>query len=338
MVLELRLNLIAFYCRCARFFFTSDILESWSRLVVEEYNFATRNSLLVLLGLNDFRGDLVSFSNDRVLWKANFCVLAARLMSVPRRPFMWADMYSLQLMFSVHEEPVFFAPVYGCMYTAPGTQNCSVYPHVPLLSRIRQIDGNVAAAQKHFTVVPIFAFNALQFGLLSSENNGRLDVDLCTDLAKETTMAAATLECFRKEPYLQVVVGESHVGVLPFQEGHCASHDLCRLQGATDTAADKESHRCPGCGEGVHAGCGYVNSAVVPIVDSTTCHTCFSKFGKVFIGHVDPDFVPYADKPTEKKKKEGRIRTTKSREIHITTPVVRVHRTTTQLPPNHRLF
>jgi hypothetical protein len=48
MALELRLNLVAFYRRCARYPFTSSILETWSQLALEEYNYAVENDLAYL--------------------------------------------------------------------------------------------------------------------------------------------------------------------------------------------------------------------------------------------------------------------------------------------------
>jgi hypothetical protein len=66
MSLELRLNVIAFYQRCARFPFTSPLLEYWSTLAIEEYEYAVANDLVASLGLSDFNGDLVPFTETRL--------------------------------------------------------------------------------------------------------------------------------------------------------------------------------------------------------------------------------------------------------------------------------
>jgi hypothetical protein len=68
MSLELKLNVVAFYLRCAHFPFTSPLLEYWSLLAIEEYKYAVAEDLLTSLGLSGFKGYLHSFSKDLLQW------------------------------------------------------------------------------------------------------------------------------------------------------------------------------------------------------------------------------------------------------------------------------
>jgi hypothetical protein len=65
MALHLRLNLAAFYHRCARFPFTSDTMVEWSILVVvvEEYEYLVKTKTVAHMGLSEFHV-LPSFLKD----------------------------------------------------------------------------------------------------------------------------------------------------------------------------------------------------------------------------------------------------------------------------------
>jgi hypothetical protein len=83
MALHLRLNLAAFYHRCACFPFTSDTMVEWSILVVEEYEYLmVKTKTVAQMGLLEFRV-LPSFLKDRLQWKDNFTLLGRRLMNAP---------------------------------------------------------------------------------------------------------------------------------------------------------------------------------------------------------------------------------------------------------------
>ena len=308
MALELRLNLIAFYLRCAHFRFTSDILDAWSSNVVEEFQYAETKSLLPTLGLNGFRGDLESITAEPVLWQANFRLLASRLQSQRPRPFMWADVSAIQLLFSVKAEPVYFARVYGCAFTDTVTSHRLVYPHVPLLSSLRQIDGNaLPSLPASFTVVPVLALDTFNFGSFSCANarNQKWEA-IRSHLTDDSAMTPSTLNRFRRRPILRVVVGTSGIeSPRAFQKGYCASNSLCHMIDNPDIpAADKTAHCCPGCGEGVHAVCGYVNTALEDPIDRTTCHRCFIKTGEVFNGRDDSLFIRGCNSQKQDKKQK----------------------------------
>ena len=306
MALELRLNLFAFYKRCAHFSFTTDILNAWSITCVQEFQYAESQSLLPTLGLNGFRGDLESITTEPVFWKANFLLLASRLQSPRPRPFMWSDVSAIQLLFSAKAEPVYFARVYGCAFTDAITNHRLVYPHVPLLSSLRQIDGNAPPPlPASFTVVPVLALDALTFGTLSTVNVSHWTWDtLRLRCSVDSVMTPSTLERFRSRNILRVVVGAN--GTEPqwsFRNHYCASNSLCHMIGNDAIpAADITARCCPGCGEAVHRGCGYVNPGLEATVDRTTCHRCFLKSGEVFNGRVDSMFIRGCHKPKEENK------------------------------------
>jgi hypothetical protein len=85
MALHLRLNLAAFYHRCARFPFISDTMVEWYILVVEEYEYLAKTKTVAQRGLLEFHV-LSSFVEDRLQWKDNFTLLAQRLTDAPGGP------------------------------------------------------------------------------------------------------------------------------------------------------------------------------------------------------------------------------------------------------------
>ena len=111
--LELRMNVIAFYLRCAHYSFTTPTLQAWSEFATLEYDFLKEKALLADYGLSDFDGSIPSFSEDtenRLRWDHNFGILASRLNAggVP----LWTDLHALQILFSQMHSPVYFALVY----------------------------------------------------------------------------------------------------------------------------------------------------------------------------------------------------------------------------------
>jgi hypothetical protein len=65
MALHFRLNLAAFYHRCARFPYTSDTMVEWSIMVVEEYEYLVKTKTFAQRGLLEFHV-LPSFLKDRL--------------------------------------------------------------------------------------------------------------------------------------------------------------------------------------------------------------------------------------------------------------------------------
>jgi hypothetical protein len=77
--LELRLNVIAFYLRCAHFLFTAPALQNWAEYAVQEYDYLVTNDLHVALGLSGFDATIASFTDvtaDRLKWNENVKLLA----------------------------------------------------------------------------------------------------------------------------------------------------------------------------------------------------------------------------------------------------------------------
>jgi hypothetical protein len=141
MILHLRLNLAAFYHRCARFPFTSDTMVEWSILVVEEYEYLVKTKTVAHMGLSEFHV-LPSFLKDRLQWKDNFTLLARRLTNTPGGPKLplWFDIYALQMLFSQQEHPVFISPVYACLIEKD-QHAVQAYLHVPSLKRVQWFPG-----------------------------------------------------------------------------------------------------------------------------------------------------------------------------------------------------
>jgi hypothetical protein len=102
MTLELGLNVIAFYWRCAHFPFILSLLKNWSILAIQEYEYAVSNEIVNGLGLSTFNSDLEDFEKDHLDWNHNFkalanCLFTAKIAS-PNHP-LWMDVYALQLLF-----------------------------------------------------------------------------------------------------------------------------------------------------------------------------------------------------------------------------------------------
>jgi hypothetical protein len=167
MALHLRLNLSAFYHRCACFPFTSDTMVEWSILVVEEYEYLVKTKTVAQMGLLEFHV-LPSFPKDRLQWKDNFTLLGRRLTNAPGgpKPPLWFNMYALQMLFSQHGYPVFISPVYGCLIEKY-QHDVQAYPHVPSLKRVQWFPGlrDLEAGEylSSFTVVPILALDTATF-------------------------------------------------------------------------------------------------------------------------------------------------------------------------------
>jgi hypothetical protein len=140
MVLELRLNLQAFYRHCAHFAFDVPSLVAWSQIAIKEYEYAAHHASVDTLGLTSFDPEDVAepLGKDRAIWKNNFVVLTDRLTELSVgggfKDSLWMDIYALQLMYSEHEQPVFIAPVYGTILHNVPEKNLK-YP--PACSRSR---------------------------------------------------------------------------------------------------------------------------------------------------------------------------------------------------------
>jgi hypothetical protein len=174
MTLELRLNVVEFYRRCAHFAFTESLLTTWSMLAGNEYDYAVANDLVTELGLSDIKGDLRDFITNRIEWKHNFKVLADRLSNANNTSTMqaplWMDVYALQLLFFHHERPVIFAIAYG-FSSKQVLGRYTAHPQVATLPYLTTIDGLMVdksyVIPPLFTVVPIISLTVTAFGYLS---------------------------------------------------------------------------------------------------------------------------------------------------------------------------
>jgi hypothetical protein len=170
MLLELRLNVVAFYQRCAHFPFTSPLLEYWSL-------YAVAQDLLTCLGRSGFKGNLPLLI---------FRLLTARLQGTNNtlpKPLLWMDLYALQLLFFKKARPVLFAPVYSFATTQAGGMYFA-HPQVSVMDALSHIEGLTGPQPFDlpplFTVVSLLATTISTFGCLKhSQDDTLMDVALC---------------------------------------------------------------------------------------------------------------------------------------------------------------
>jgi hypothetical protein len=283
MALHLRLNLAAFYHRCACFPFMSDTMVEWSILVVEEYGYLVKTKTVAQMGLSEFHV-LPSFLKDRVQWKDNFTLLARRLTSAlgaPKPPLIWFDMYALQMLFSQHEHPFFISPVYGC-FIEKDQQDVQAYPHVPFLKRVQWFPGlrDLEADEypSSFTVVPILALSTATFAQIIYGGRNETHLGLCKKLIEFVQESGESVTPFCRQPRLVVIGGETEVPP-GWLEGYCASKALCVHHGA-DTPTTSSDPQCPGSRSAVHAECGYFRRNADNKWETVTCFMCFKQYGR----------------------------------------------------------
>jgi hypothetical protein len=198
--LELRLNVVSFYLRCAHFTISTPSLQAWAAIAVQEYDLLVTNSLVKDYLLVDFDGAIPSFSDNtehRIKWDDNFRLLARRLTDT-ETPAMWFDLYALQLLFSEHESPVYFAPVYGRVVTTQG-QRCGASPEVPKFDAMMSFEaatlvGDKTAPPPSFTVVPLHALTWYKFGFFSNPSFENSHESLCEQIAIATSRCLLSIK------------------------------------------------------------------------------------------------------------------------------------------------
>ena len=281
MNLELRLNVAAFYSRCAYYPIANHTLTAWINFAFDEYDWCVENELMAALGLQGFY-----HSTDREAWIHNFRLLARRISAVGdnyknQYPALWMDVSALQMLFSRQVIPVYFAPVYGVirtMNTADEVTDYQAFLQVPQLIQVIQLPGQtnrtLESLADDYRVVPLFVTGPTDYCHLSTPT-----------AELEIFFPAQVLEL----PLLKVLPAE-----LMFEVGHCASEALCLRK--EESKANIESYRCPGCGIAVHRLCGVqpVNPGLYLIRDSVTCFLCYHKFGRSLLGNTDPHYLPMA--------------------------------------------
>jgi hypothetical protein len=212
MALRLRLNLAAFYHRCARFSFTSDTMVEWSILVVAEYAYLVKTKSVSQMGLFEFHV-LPSFLKDRLQWKDNFTLLARRLTNAPGapKPPLWFDIYPLQMLFSQQEHPVFISPVYWCLIEKD-QHDLQAYLHVPFLKGVQWFPGlrdlEPDEYPSSFTVVPILALDTATFAQILYTGRKETHLDLCKKLIEFDPESGDSVSSFRSQSRLIVIGGE----------------------------------------------------------------------------------------------------------------------------------
>jgi hypothetical protein len=166
-------------------------LEEWASLARLEYDYAADNNLLTKVGSSNLNREL-SFTDNRLAWKDNFHLLAHRLTGL-KKSALWVDIYALQILFSQHEEPVYFCPVYRSV-NGPINNLNTAHPQVPLLvSRLKHFQGvsdnRLATLNPLFTVVPIIALPPTAFGYMAKDPMSLIVVSedvMCQSLATYT--------------------------------------------------------------------------------------------------------------------------------------------------------
>jgi hypothetical protein len=300
MALELRLNLVAFYRRCAHYPIVDPTLETWSKLAIQEFKYAVINTTVSEMGLDGFNGTLSSFHDDRLEWSKNFKILADRLDL--ECPPLWFDLYALEMLFGMKMLPILIAPVYGMIVPNPPDHYTKVIARVPLFDTLAQVGGNhnnnlEQLSNKEFTVVPIFVLNPVTFGYFScgvGSKTRNVSAAIIRDhIVNFPEDIDAHVAEFRKLPKLSVFGGRLDDAAnqdRTFPPGHCASQVLCQMK-TPSPPAELKVNRCPGCGQPVHSICGYRNEKAAAR-DGVTCYCCFDKFGKALCGSSDPEFFP----------------------------------------------
>ena len=335
MTLELRLNLQAFYQRCAHYVFLVPSFDKWSQQVVNEFQYISVHNLLTEYGLADFNGDLVPIFEFRFEWKQNFIILAKRLTSLGTggalRPAMWLDIFALQLLYSELENPVVFAPVQTFTETLPTAIN--IHPHLGLPEELRSFPPGKAATTQLFTVVPIMALNATRFGYFEFEKVMAITIPskLCDAINNWVSFPIEPEEWteFLHFKPLLVSGGAFDYTPPPLRPNHCASEVLC-LSKPPEPAARMDVHRCPGCGKPVHFRCGFANSQADP-QDFITCFRCFNKHFRTLTGKEDPLYRPVSPRRTPRAHPTSPAKNTRHLKPHRFTE----SKTTRQ---NRRLF
>jgi hypothetical protein len=167
---ELRMNISAYYSRCARFQTTNDLMDYWCVSAIDEFQ-SFHLADVTKHGLTDFRPVFPMNGNNWVEWKKNFTMLSHRLMTTSNTGRLHApltmDLHVLQLLFLEQNRPVFFAPVYAMITQTPSKEAGSsydVYVQVPppfilfTVARNIPMDTHLEIMNKNFIVVPYMPF------------------------------------------------------------------------------------------------------------------------------------------------------------------------------------
>jgi hypothetical protein len=332
MSLEIRLNLAGFYLRCARFFFTTKILDLFLAFVVDEYYYAVKEDTLLDSGLASFSIMNAGTTNRA----ANFSVLASRLTSTTRDSAyyapLYADLFALQVLFSRFPRPVYIVPVYALSGETLGepvesgepAKFCYTQVQVPGILDIVDIYqssgmGSTDLMLEHYTVVPIMPLSKSAFAFFSAPDfvqESELDVntEVLNQIAGYSLLKKPNMEDFKKLPMMCMSPEESR----KFKEGYCASKWLCQ-EVSTEVHPDGSPAklRCPGCGQKVHLQCGvpYLDEPIA-YHDKITCFMCYDKYHRPIAGENDEFFFPEVVAPpvipptppkkaTLKKKNKG---------------------------------
>jgi hypothetical protein len=212
---------------------------AWSSLVVQEYEYLVKTNSVAPMGLSAFQV-LPSFLVDRLQWKENFTVVASQLTTTSTsgpKPPLWFDIYALQMMFSQHEHPAFFSPVYGCLIQRPDP-----LLQAPPLLRVQWFPGGLRDYEpkdypSSFTVVPILALNAVTFGLLSHSGGNDSHLDICQELIDFDPDLLKNVNSFSRQPILGVIGGDGTGVPATWVAGYCEFKALCVHHGSKTPAS-----------------------------------------------------------------------------------------------------
>lgn len=299
MTLELRLNLSAFYSRCAHFCVTNHFMNEWANFAIDEFNSLSSDAVSTL-GLTSFQSR-ERWTVNRGMWNENLLLLADRLVQL--QPPLSCDLFALQILFSAPNlRPVLFAPVYGLVGETdePDVTKRFALAQVPdvikLLSYYGLLTQDEVDAFEAFTIVPIMLLHDTTYGYFSSPLS-HTDAELLVEIRTFSLDYTADRSTFKKKPILKIYPDES-----TFTVGHCASNFLCKSQ--SGQAARAEHIKCCGCKRPVHAGCGilFADSSIESIQTIITCYLCYDKFGRALRGVADPDYGKAAFKPKRPTK------------------------------------
>ena len=314
---EIRMNLSAFYSRCAHFHFTNNFLDSWSLAAIDEFTSFLPEDL-IKHGLTDFSPVFPITGDNRYAWINNFTLLSHRLMTKSNTgrlhvPLMM-DLLALQLMFLDCERPVFFAPVYGMIAASASKQaiqSHEVYAQVPQPSILftfhehMSIDVHMEILRNKFIVVPYMPLGGDYCGYFSSQrppNVPLLPNESLDDLGYRTipfytTLFAKDRPFFKTLPTLKIYPEEQ-----TYLAGHCASKWQCKDQSGIEASPD-EQPQCLGCLQSVHSICCLDRVMEGPDDDEDwelesgdkTCFLCYAHFGRCLTGTDDTEYGKNAE-------------------------------------------
>jgi hypothetical protein len=202
MLLEIRLNLQAFYRRCTHYAITDPCIEELASLAQKECQYAIANQLAAQLGLTGFLHNIEPLSENRQGWSLNFSILGMRLtmldISRGMKPAMWVDIQALQLLYSYQAQAVLITPVYGVTNLTTKNGLFGVAPQAGAIGCLCEFP--VEHEKPVFILVPLLVLNITMFGFFThpSDTAPLSRAQLCQKIVAHEDKVKANEKNYRK--------------------------------------------------------------------------------------------------------------------------------------------